>query len=178
MFQLANGVRVVMRSHGSVLKSSVRLLSAPIRPKYTPETPSTELGTPLIIPMARAILFLHSTDTYLSFVGPTKSMNLFQAINNAMQIALKTDPKAGMPADPFGLVLQVATEQMRTSVIVVIFGEDVAFGGVFRCTMDLKNQFGGLILCTPLSFGIIIFHSISPPSLSSRWRSRLLYAAV
>lgn len=24
----------------------------------------------------------------------------------------------------------------------VIFGEDVAFGGVFRCTSDLKNRFG------------------------------------
>lgn len=24
----------------------------------------------------------------------------------------------------------------------MIFGEDVAFGGVFRCTMDLQNQFG------------------------------------
>lgn len=24
----------------------------------------------------------------------------------------------------------------------VIFGEDVAFGGVFRCTMGLKDQFG------------------------------------
>ena len=60
-------------------------------------------------------------------------MNLFTAINNAMQITLQTDPKAGtcryfyIPCSSRG---------------AVVFGEDVAFGGVFRCTMDLRNQFG------------------------------------
>lgn len=38
-------------------------------------------------------------------------MNYFTAINNALNIALATDDKA------------------------VIFGEDVKFGGVFRCTI-------------------------------------------
>lgn len=45
-------------------------------------------------------------------------MNLFTAINNALATALETDPKA------------------------VLFGEDVAFGGVFRCSIDLKDKFG------------------------------------
>jgi len=45
-------------------------------------------------------------------------MNLFTALNDGMRIALDTDDSA------------------------VIFGEDVAFGGVFRCTVDLKEQFG------------------------------------
>ena len=40
--------------------------------------------------------------------GKTESMNLFTAINNAMEIALRTDDSA------------------------ILFGEDVAFGGVFR----------------------------------------------
>lgn len=33
----------------------------------------------------------------------------------------------------------------------MVFGEDVAFGGVFRCTMDLKKRFGAdRIFNTPL----------------------------
>ena len=54
-------------------------------------------------------------------------MNLFTAINNALDIALATDPKAA------------------------IFGEDVAFGGVFRCTIGLKDKYGGdRVFNTPL----------------------------
>ena len=45
-------------------------------------------------------------------------MNLFTALNNAMGTVLERDDSA------------------------VIFGEDVAFGGVFRCTVDLKERFG------------------------------------
>jgi pyruvate/2-oxoglutarate/acetoin dehydrogenase E1 component len=42
------------------------------------------------------------------FINVTFSQNLFTALNSAMRVALETDPK------------------------VVLFGEDVAFGGVFR----------------------------------------------
>ena len=31
------------------------------------------------------------------------------------------------------------------SLFLVIFGEDVAFGGVFRCTVGLKDKYGKLI---------------------------------
>lgn len=41
-------------------------------------------------------------------------MNMMQAINNAMDITLKGDPTA------------------------VLFGEDVGFGGVFRCSLGLQ----------------------------------------
>eukprot|EP01111_Echinosteliopsis_oligospora_P001586 TRINITY_DN1234_c0_g1_i4.p1 TRINITY_DN1234_c0_g1~~TRINITY_DN1234_c0_g1_i4.p1 ORF type:complete len:367 (+),score=90.01 TRINITY_DN1234_c0_g1_i4:514-1614(+) len=59
--------------------------------------------------------------------APTKKMNLFTAINNAMDIALETDPKA------------------------VIFGEDVGFGGVFRCTTGLRDKHGAnRVFNTPL----------------------------
>lgn len=55
-------------------------------------------------------------------------MNLFNAVNNALRISLETDPK------------------------VCLFGEDVAFGGVFRCTVDLKNDFGeDRVFNTPLA---------------------------
>ena len=45
-------------------------------------------------------------------------MNFFQAVNSAMDIALQRDDK------------------------VVHFGEDVAFGGVFRCSLDLRKKHG------------------------------------
>ena len=58
----------------------------------------------------------------------TERMNLFTAINNAMEIALTTDDSA------------------------VLFGEDVAFGGVFRCSQNLLTKFGpDRVFNTPLS---------------------------
>eukprot|EP00698_Gefionella_okellyi_P005663 TRINITY_DN15132_c0_g1_i1.p1 TRINITY_DN15132_c0_g1~~TRINITY_DN15132_c0_g1_i1.p1 ORF type:complete len:368 (-),score=41.38 TRINITY_DN15132_c0_g1_i1:76-1041(-) len=55
-------------------------------------------------------------------------MNIFTAINDAMDIALQRNPKA------------------------VVFGEDVAFGGVFRCTGGLREKHGKeRVFNTPLS---------------------------
>ena len=45
-------------------------------------------------------------------------MVLVCAVNDALRVALASDPHA------------------------VLFGEDVAFGGVFRCTMGLLEEFG------------------------------------
>jgi Transketolase, pyrimidine binding domain len=60
--------------------------------------------------------------------GAVESMNLFTAINNAMSIAMKTDDSA------------------------ILFGEDVAFGGVFRCSQNLRDEFGpDRVFNTPLS---------------------------
>ncbi|PVV00869.1 hypothetical protein BB560_004733 [Smittium megazygosporum] len=54
-------------------------------------------------------------------------MNMCQAINEALSIAMNNDDKA------------------------LIFGEDVAFGGVFRCTLDLRSKFGpDRVFDTPL----------------------------
>mmetsp|Transcript_31222 Transcript_31222/g.69449 ORF Transcript_31222/g.69449 Transcript_31222/m.69449 type:complete len:378 (+) Transcript_31222:120-1253(+) len=59
---------------------------------------------------------------------PTKRMNLCNAINDALHHALDTDPKA------------------------CLFGEDVGFGGVFRCTVGLQERFGrARVFNTPLS---------------------------
>ncbi|KAI9346425.1 thiamine diphosphate-binding protein [Zopfochytrium polystomum] len=58
----------------------------------------------------------------------TKKLNLFQAVNEALETAMSTDDKA------------------------VVFGEDVAFGGVFRCTMGLAEKFGrDRVFNTPLT---------------------------
>lgn len=54
-------------------------------------------------------------------------MNMFQAINDSLSLAMSRDSS------------------------LVIFGEDVAFGGVFRCTMDLRKKFGATrVFNTPL----------------------------
>ncbi|ORX69158.1 Thiamin diphosphate-binding protein [Linderina pennispora] len=60
--------------------------------------------------------------------GETKKMNMCQAVNDAMRTVLATD---------------------ETSVV---FGEDVAFGGVFRCSVGLAEEFGReRIFNTPLT---------------------------
>ncbi|KAI0032204.1 thiamine diphosphate-binding protein [Vararia minispora EC-137] len=58
----------------------------------------------------------------------TRKMNVYQAVRDAMSIAMLKDDNA------------------------VVFGEDVAFGGVFRCTMGLAEEFGReRVFNTPLS---------------------------
>lgn len=58
----------------------------------------------------------------------TRKMNTYQAVRDAMAIAMAKDNSA------------------------VVFGEDVAFGGVFRCTMGLAEEFGReRVFNTPLT---------------------------
>lgn len=59
--------------------------------------------------------------------GPTEKMTLLQSVTNAMDLALEKDPTA------------------------CIFGEDVGFGGVFRCTVGLQEKYGrDRVFNTPL----------------------------
>jgi 2-oxoisovalerate dehydrogenase E1 component beta subunit len=51
-------------------------------------------------------------------LGPTTQINLCQSINAALHTALESDSTA------------------------LCFGEDVAFGGVFRCSVGLADKFG------------------------------------
>jgi 2-oxoisovalerate dehydrogenase E1 component beta subunit len=58
----------------------------------------------------------------------TEKMNLWSTIAHTLDIALATDDSA------------------------VVFGEDVKFGGVFRCTMGLNEKYGtDRVFNTPLS---------------------------
>ncbi|KAL6008153.1 hypothetical protein ACLOJK_033659 [Asimina triloba] len=93
------------------------------------------LGRPVSIPAASN--FLSSSSSYSSAAeaqkqtppgpGGEKLTNLFSAINQALHIALETDPRA------------------------YVFGEDVSFGGVFRCTTGLADRFGKCrVFNTPL----------------------------
>ncbi|XP_050500646.1 2-oxoisovalerate dehydrogenase subunit beta, mitochondrial [Diabrotica virgifera virgifera] len=71
--------------------------------------------------------FVYTPDTNSPVKGETTKMNMFQAINNALDTALKTDDSA------------------------LIFGEDIGFGGVFRCTMGLRDKYGkDRVFNTPL----------------------------
>ena len=58
----------------------------------------------------------------------SREINLCTAVNDALKIAMDTDEKTA------------------------VFGEDVAFGGVFRCTVDLLEKHGkNRVFNTPLS---------------------------
>ncbi|XP_059587470.1 2-oxoisovalerate dehydrogenase subunit beta, mitochondrial isoform X5 [Alligator mississippiensis] len=71
--------------------------------------------------------FTFQPDPAPSAHGQTQKMNLFQSITSALDNALAKDPTA------------------------VIFGEDVAFGGVFRCTVGLRDKYGkDRVFNTPL----------------------------
>lgn len=60
--------------------------------------------------------------------GASTRLNLYQSVNSALRTALATNKD------------------------VLCFGEDVAFGGVFRCTMNLQNDFGpDRVFNTPIS---------------------------
>ena len=60
--------------------------------------------------------------------GTCQRQNLFQAVNSALRQAMETDER------------------------VLLFGEDVSFGGVFRCSMGLAADFGAeRVFNTPLT---------------------------
>ncbi|VVC89389.1 unnamed protein product [Leptidea sinapis] len=71
--------------------------------------------------------FTYFPDEQQPIQGETVKMNMMQAINNAMDLTLKSDSSA------------------------VLFGEDVGFGGVFRCALGLQEKYGkDRVFNTPL----------------------------
>ncbi|KAJ8120664.1 hypothetical protein ONZ43_g2682 [Nemania bipapillata] len=102
--------------------------------QYSTHPPNARLNIPT--DYSTTSLLAHSPQAALSSSelqpevknGTTKRMNLFQAVNDALATALAEDEN------------------------VLIFGEDVAFGGVFRCTMKLAENFGAdRVFNTPLT---------------------------
>lgn len=60
--------------------------------------------------------------------GDVETMNLVTAVNSAMDVWMRDDPNS------------------------FVFGEDVAFGGVFRCSVGLREKYGAhRVFNTPLS---------------------------
>ena len=89
--------------------------------------PTDFATTPLLHHTSQSALSNHELSE-VARNSSTKRLNLFQAVNDALATALSTDER------------------------VLLFGEDVAFGGVFRCSMNLANEFGSeRVFNTPLS---------------------------
>ncbi|KAI1472893.1 thiamine diphosphate-binding protein [Daldinia caldariorum] len=104
------------------------------RRNYSTHPPNARLNLPP--DYSTTPLLSHSSQTALANPelppearnSTAKRMNLFQAINDALSIALAEDEN------------------------VLVFGEDVSFGGVFRCTMKLAENFGAArVFNTPLT---------------------------
>lgn len=66
-------------------------------------------------------------------------MNLYQSIRDALGYVCPCGKANGRTA-------------LATNPRAIVFGEDVAFGGVFRCTMGLTEEFGKKrVFNTPLT---------------------------
>ena len=101
---------------------------------YSTHPPNARLNVP--VDYSTTPLLAHTSQSALASSelppevrnGTTKRLNLFQAVNDALATALAEDEN------------------------VLVFGEDVAFGGVFRCSMKLAESFGGdRVFNTPLT---------------------------
>ncbi|TLD17733.1 uncharacterized protein PgNI_00929 [Pyricularia grisea] len=130
----ATAVAKPLRGFLAISRPAVSSISKPQRQRlYSTHPPNARLNVP--IDYSTTPLLAHSSQTALSNPelspevrnGATKRMNLFQAINDALSTALAEDES------------------------VMLFGEDVAFGGVFRCSMGLAEKHGGeRVFNTPL----------------------------
>ncbi|KAI4762739.1 thiamine diphosphate-binding protein [Aureobasidium sp. EXF-12344] len=104
----------------------LRLYST-LPPKARLNTPTDFEATSLLNHNSRSALASNGLSSDARS-GTATRLNLFQAINSALSHALRTDPR------------------------VLLFGEDVAFGGVFRCSMNLASEFGDdRVFNTPLT---------------------------
>jgi 2-oxoisovalerate dehydrogenase E1 component beta subunit len=128
------------RISASVLQQNARILKQTLFSQ-----PRSDIGSVLSVFNAKNMssLSINPTSTIDGNPMETERMNLFTAINNAMSIALEKDETA------------------------VVFGEDVAFGGVFRCTQGLREKFGkDRVFNTPLSENGIAGFAIGYASMS------------
>lgn len=83
----------------------------------------------------------------------TQRQNLFQAVNSALRHALATDER------------------------VLLFGEDVSFGGVFRCSMGLATDFGSeRVFNTPLTEQGIVGFAIGAAAQGMRPVAEIQFA--
>lgn len=90
---------------------------------------------------------LHTTRACLSTSSAgaeVKQMNLCTAVNDALHIAMATNPK-------YAHAHHHAPPPPPSTARSAVFGEDVSFGGVFRCTVGLLDRFGrDRVFNTPL----------------------------
>ncbi|KAK5679992.1 hypothetical protein LTS10_007940 [Elasticomyces elasticus] len=121
-------LRKAHNCYGSVANSTLlRRGYASHPPKARLNIPTDYASTPLLHHSAKSSLANKELSSEARN-GTTSRINLFQAVNAALAHALRSDQR------------------------VLLFGEDVAFGGVFRCSMNLATEFGDdRVFNTPLS---------------------------
>lgn len=113
--------------YGSITRSLAKRTYASHPPKARLNIPTDFGSTPLLHHTSKAALANRELSEEARN-GTTSRINLFQAVNAALSHALRSDQR------------------------VMLFGEDVAFGGVFRCSMNLASEFGqDRVFNTPLS---------------------------
>lgn len=119
---------------GLIPSETAKAIPTVIHRPYSTHPPNARLNIPT--DFSTTSILAHSSETALQNEelpsdirnGTTKRMNLFQSINDALSVAMSEDDS------------------------VILFGEDVAFGGVFRCSMGLAENFGSeRVFNTPLS---------------------------
>lgn len=117
-----------IRHHGRLQSLSlIRRQYASHPPKARLNIPTDFSTTPILHHSSKSALGNHELSQEAKN-GTTSRQNLFQAINSALSHALRSDQR------------------------VLLFGEDVAFGGVFRCSMNLATEFGDdRVFNTPLT---------------------------
>ena len=103
-------------------------------------------------------LVLRGLSTAAASVGgkpETARINLCTAVNEALQIALESNKRCTCA---LLLSVLIASHIWRPGAEAccgnraLVFGEDVSFGGVFRCTAGLLQRFGKeRVFNTPLS---------------------------
>ena len=125
---------LLRRSGGHLAARAARRGYATASSKARLNLPTDYGKTPLLYHSSKAALAMPGLSDAAKN-GDTTRINYYTAVNQAMAHALKTDPR------------------------VIVFGEDVAFGGVFRCTMGLQTEYGDdRVFNTPLSEqGIVAF---------------------
>lgn len=121
-------LRPLMRCRGgSIPVSTIRRGYASHAPKARLNLPTDYAKTPLLHHSSKSALAMRELSEQAKN-GTTDRINLFTSINRAMAHMLRSDPRT------------------------LLFGEDVAFGGVFRCSMGLQTEFGDdRVFNTPLS---------------------------
>ena len=129
---MSKSLNAILGSTRATITSHCYRILRPLRcDDYSTYTPSARLNVP--ITYASNPLLHQSSKAVLSKLDLPQTcsvsrQNMFTAINSAIAHALRTDEK------------------------VLVFGEDVAFGGVFRCTQELSTEFGtDRVFNTPLS---------------------------
>ncbi|KAG5856895.1 hypothetical protein ANANG_G00012780 [Anguilla anguilla] len=125
---MAAAARFLLRTAGSS-KASITNVNSGLHGKYGATLLRVSPSCNLLAKTQRryAAHFTFQPESVQTEYGPTQKMNLFQSVTSALDNTLASDPTA------------------------VIFGEDVAFGGVFRCTVGLRDKYGkDRVFNTPL----------------------------